>query len=59
MAGKPIVPVLTARLSEANPWNVTGLVSVIPAYQMNSILADLIFVKKYSAIAVFEAKNYA
>ena len=25
-----MVPVLTARLSEANPWNVTGLVSVIP-----------------------------
>ena len=30
-AGKPMVPVLTARLSDANPWKVTGLVSVMPA----------------------------
>ena len=32
LAGKPMVPVLTARLSDANPWKVTGLVSVMPEF---------------------------
>ena len=32
LAGKPMVPVLTVRLSDANPWKVTGLVSVMPEF---------------------------